>query len=67
VGHKRIISGPVGTSHLCQCTKKPRSQRSNDFLNLGFTISGRHHLADPVCTENLIRVDDVMESPKLAE
>jgi hypothetical protein len=26
-------------------------------------------LADPpaVCTENLIRVDDVMESPKLAE
>jgi hypothetical protein len=21
----------------------------------------------PVCTENLIRVDDVMESPKLAE
>jgi hypothetical protein len=22
---------------------------------------------DPVCTENLIRVDDVMESPKLAE
>jgi hypothetical protein len=29
-----------------------------------------HHLADrlrPVCTENFIRVDDVMESPKLAE
>jgi len=23
--------------------------------------------AIPVCTENLIRVDDVMESPKLAE
>jgi hypothetical protein len=23
--------------------------------------------AMPVCTENLIRVDDVMESPKLAE
>ena len=22
---------------------------------------------NPVCTENLIRVDDVMESPKLAE
>jgi hypothetical protein len=22
---------------------------------------------DPVCAENLIRVDDVMESPKLAE
>jgi hypothetical protein len=21
----------------------------------------------PVCTENLIRIDDVMESPKLAE
>jgi hypothetical protein len=24
-------------------------------------------VAKPVCTENLIRVDDVMESPKLAE
>jgi hypothetical protein len=24
-------------------------------------------LASPVCTKNLIRVDDVMESPKLAE
>jgi len=24
-------------------------------------------LRTPVCTENLIRVDDVMESPKLAE
>jgi hypothetical protein len=23
--------------------------------------------SNPVCTENLIRVDDVMESPKLAE
>lgn len=23
--------------------------------------------ADPVCTENLIRIDDVTESPKLAE
>jgi hypothetical protein len=26
-----------------------------------------HQLVAPVCTENLIRVDDVMESPKLAE
>ena len=25
------------------------------------------HFMAPVCTENLIRVDDVMESPKLAE
>ena len=25
------------------------------------------HLDEPVCTENLIRVDDVMESLKLAE
>jgi hypothetical protein len=24
-------------------------------------------LVPPVCTENAIRVDDVMESPKLAE
>ena len=26
-----------------------------------------HAVVPPVCTENLIRVDDVMESPKLAE
>jgi hypothetical protein len=28
---------------------------------------GRQGTASGVCTENLIRVDDVMESPKLAE
>jgi hypothetical protein len=28
---------------------------------------GDKHVGDPVCTENLIRVDEVMESPKLAE
>jgi hypothetical protein len=27
----------------------------------------RELLAVPVCTENLIRVDDVLESPKLME
>jgi hypothetical protein len=33
-----------------------RSESANKDLTIG-----------PVCTENLIRVDDVMESPKLAE
>jgi hypothetical protein len=30
-------------------------------------ISGSTDDDKPVCTENVIRVDDVMESPKLAE
>jgi len=30
-------------------------------------LSGWGRLKHPVCTENPIRVDDVMESPKLAE
>jgi hypothetical protein len=34
----------------------------NNFLN---ELS--KEAAEPVCTENLIRVDDVMESPKLME
>jgi transcription elongation GreA/GreB family factor len=29
--------------------------------------AGSISFVSPVCTENLIRVDDVMESPKLAE
>jgi hypothetical protein len=29
--------------------------------------AGYRRVATPVCTENLIRVDDVMEAPKLAE
>jgi hypothetical protein len=29
--------------------------------------AGLPQKVSPVCTENLIRVDDVMESPKLAE
>ena len=34
---------------------------------VGCARSPRHFLGIGVCTENLIRVDDVMESPKLAE
>ena len=30
-------------------------------------LGGLHHRYLPVCTENLIGFDDVMESPKLAE
>jgi hypothetical protein len=35
--------------------------------NKEITLKGIAHYKQPVCTENLIRVDDVMESPKLAE
>jgi hypothetical protein len=33
----------------------------------GTRVPAEDHEEIPVCTENLIRVDDVMESPKLAE
>jgi hypothetical protein len=36
------------------------------FVRAAFEAAERNGLA-PVCTENLIRVDVVMESPKLAE
>jgi hypothetical protein len=35
------------------------------FLRLGSRLRGP--AGTPVCTENLIRVDDVRESPKLVE
>jgi len=38
-----------------------------DTLALPNTFCWQPMLRDPVCTENLIRVDEVMESPKLAE
>jgi len=39
--------------------------RRRDFITLlGSTVAA---VAWPVCTENLIRVDGVAESPKLAE
>ena len=33
----------------------------------GAQCQGSGHVLPPVCTENLIRVDEAMESPKLAE
>jgi hypothetical protein len=45
----------------------------NEKRHRGETAEGQHlgfaseAIPEPVCTENLIRVDDVMESPKLAE
>jgi hypothetical protein len=57
-------------------------QRANDFIEIVLigpidfcrdlerdtaSYGNFDRAIDPVCTENLIRVDDVMESPKLAE
>ncbi len=39
----------------------------NGVLQVGLGLNEADDLAAVVCTENLIRVDDVMESPKLAE
>jgi hypothetical protein len=39
----------------------------DDLLVQATTRNLTQARSSPVCTENLIRVDDVMESPKLAE
>ena len=57
-------------------TMAERFGASVDVLRDGQTVSARSIMgqccdlgavAIPVCTENLVRVDDAMESPKLAE
>jgi hypothetical protein len=47
-------------------TLKPHPARSLEQLGTDLALLERRH-EDAVCTENLIRVADVMESPKLAE
>jgi len=51
--------------------KKSRPERDQIYLIAPASISpcseAPEDRATPVCTENLIRVDDVMESHKLAE
>jgi hypothetical protein len=44
-----------------------RLWRGVNFIQMMLRFGLRHKLPDAVCTENLIRVDDVMESLKLAE
>jgi hypothetical protein len=43
------------------------SLRGVNFIQVTLIFGLHHKLSDAVCTENLIRVDDAMESPKLAE
>jgi hypothetical protein len=47
---------PRGARRRRSIANAYRSESADKDLTIG-----------PVCTENLIRVDDVMESPKLAE
>lgn len=52
-------------SHRWNIRAAPQSEYQRDFLRL--LGSGPRRLApSAVCTENLIRVDDTVESPKLA-
>ena len=51
----RDFLGIVGAGVLCGMNGKLERSLVKAFRNVA------------VCTENLIRVDDVMESPKLAE
>ena len=51
-----------------QASAAASSQTVNTKSNfVSPALANSSHDFEPVCTENLIRVDDVMESPKLAE
>jgi hypothetical protein len=51
-----------------KCIAKTFSQKTDNGTGFDDVRIGSTRSAVPaVCTENLIRVDDVMESPKLAE
>ena len=52
---------PVATSRMLWVSTRPKAQ---EVAELNEAIAKAKM---PVCTENLIRVDDVMESLKLAE
>jgi len=54
-----MLASIIGTLHFGQAG---RSIAAN-----GMTEDGRSDCGMIVCTEKLIRVDEVMESPKLAE
>ena len=56
VATRPVVGRPRGGARLRQTYDAARALRCRVSC-----------LPKPVCTENLIRVDDVMESPKLAE
>jgi hypothetical protein len=59
VNEARVLAAASKVAVIRQQRRRP---------GLGFlTIRAHTHSQMPVCTENLIRVYDVMESPKLAE
>jgi len=70
----RVINGPRVASELGPLM--PRQRTCGDYFSMSascqqrkssYLPKGLSGYTAPVCTENLIRVDDVMESPKLAE
>ena len=54
-------------SHTRQLQSSYPRPKSLDLLKRVVAVLSRWKLASGVCSENLIRVDDVIESPKLAE
>jgi pyruvate dehydrogenase (quinone) len=70
-GVKRVY-GVVGDS-LNGFTDAMRRRKSIDWVHMrheeaaAFAAGAEAHLTGRVCTENLIRVDAMMESPKLTE
>jgi hypothetical protein len=49
---------------LCMPEVEPTA-RASLLIYMHLAAARRKQTIPPVCTENLIRVDDVMESPKL--
>jgi hypothetical protein len=54
-------------THAGRSTLEPGDQLSKQRVELFLLGQGQYGQNTLVCTENLIRVEDVMESPKLAE
>jgi hypothetical protein len=50
-----------------KCYGRHRTKEFHKFLSGSRTYHCRRSIAGPVCTENLIRVADVLKSPKLTE
>jgi hypothetical protein len=71
-------TGPSLSDHLSECFIKAGDSPCLRAQPISYRIDSRRASCrsgcganrgryDPVCTENLIRVDDALETPKLAE
>jgi len=66
-GRNRAIQKIVSIKIAIARSSRKRRRNDEEKIALEAKSKSLHRSGDPVCTENLIRVDEAMESPKLAE